>query len=166
MTGCTGQTAGPNRDEPQSEVGDAQMTDPKSECEDLMNSVLPFAEEMLTKHREFFPFGGTMSADGEISHTGGWTGDEHPASTEVIELLEKGFRAGAGRGEYKATTLVYDIRTIPPGKQDKQDAIAVALDHRENYSVVVVFPYSFTPDGQLDIETPFAIKGENKIFSQ
>ena len=142
------------------------MVDPKSDCEDVLNSVLPFAVEMLTQHREFFPFGGTMSADGQIVHTGGWTGEEHPESTEVIELLEKGFRAGAVRGEYKATAIVYDIRTIPPGKQDKQDAIAVALDHRENYSAIVIFPYSFAPDGQLDIETPFAMKGDSKIFVQ
>ena len=142
------------------------MADPKTECEELMNAVLPFAEEMLTKYREFFPFGGTMSADGGIAHTGGWAGDEHPASTEVIELLEKQFRALAQSGECKATALVYDIRTIPPGKEEKQDAIAVALDHRDDYSVVVFFPYSFTSGGHLEIESPFATRGENKIFSQ
>ena len=164
--GCTERPVETAHNETQTKPNDKEMTDPKAECEDVMNAVLPFAEEMLTKHSEFFPFGGTMSADGEIAHTGGWTGDEHPASTEVIELLENGFRAGAARGEYKATALVYDIRTIPPGKEEKQDAIAVALDHRDDYSVVVIFPYSFTLDGQLEIEAPFATRGENKIFTQ
>lgn len=141
------------------------MSDAKVESEELMNSVLPFAVEMLTKCREFFPFGGTMSGCGEIRHAGGWTGEKRPASTEVIELLETGFRAGAQNGEYKATALVYDIRTIPPGKEEKQDAIAVALDHREGLSVVVIFPYSFGFDDQLEIEEPYAAEGENKIFS-
>lgn len=166
IAGCDGRHVQTVRNDVQSKPEDKQMADPKTECEEVMNAVLPFAEEMLTKHREFSPFGGTMSADGEIAHTGGWTGEEHPASTEVIELLEKGFRAGTQRGEYKATALVYDIRTIPPGKEEKQDAIAVALDHRDDYSVVVIFPYSFTSDGQLEIEAPFATRGENKIFSQ
>ncbi len=166
IAGCTKRSVETVHNETQTEPDDKPMSDPKAECEDVMNAVLPFAEELLTKHREFFPFGGTMSADGEISHTGGWTDDEHPASTEVIELLENGFRTGAAKGEYKATALVYDIRTIPPEKEEKQDAIAVALDHRDNYSVVVVFPYSFMPDGQLEIEAPFATKGENKIFNQ
>ena len=67
-----------------------KMSDPKAECEDVLNAVMPFAEEVLTKHREFFPFGGTMSTDGEIAHTGGWTGDEHPASAEVIRVTRKG----------------------------------------------------------------------------
>lgn len=166
IAGCTKTSVDPAHDDTHLKSNAEQMSDPKTECEDVMNAVLPFAEEMLTKHREFYPFGGTMSANGEIGHIGGWTGDEHPASTELIELLENAFRTGAARGEYKATALVYDVQTVPPGKQDKQDAVAVALDHRDNYSVVVVFPYSFAPDGQVDIEPPFAIKGENKIFAQ
>jgi hypothetical protein len=141
------------------------MADPKTECEKLMNAALPFAEEMLTKHREFFPFGSTMSTDGEIAQLGGWTGDEQLPSNEVIELLQEGFRSGAERRQYKATALVYDILTIPPGKREKQDAIAVAMDHRDDYSVIVIFSYSFNSDGKLEIEAPFMTKGENKIFS-
>ena len=166
IAGCTKPAVESANNETQSTLDDEQMSDPKAQCEDVMNAVLPFAEEMLTKHREFYPFGGTMSADGEIAHTGGWTGDEQPESSEVIDLLEKAFRAAAARGEYKATALVYDIRTIPPGKHDKQDAIAVALDHRDKYSVIVIFPYSFAPNGQLEIDAPFASQGENKIFTQ
>jgi hypothetical protein len=47
----------------------APMKTPREECEDLMNAVLPFAKQMLSQHREFFPFGGTMSPSGEITHT-------------------------------------------------------------------------------------------------
>src|SRR5262245_5639067 len=36
----------------------------KEDCEDLMNAVLPFAREMLSKHREFYPFGAAMSPSG------------------------------------------------------------------------------------------------------
>jgi hypothetical protein len=146
--------------------GSELVSDPKADCEDVMNVLMPFAEEMLTKHREFFPFGGTMWHNGEISLSGGTMAEENPSSSEVIALIEEAFRTGAERGEYRATGLVYDIRTVPPGKQDKQDAIAVALDHRDNYSVVVVFPYTFTAKGELAIETPFATSGEHKIFAR
>ncbi len=129
-----------------------------------MNAVLPFANEMLGKHREFFPYGGTMSMDGTIAQAAAWTGEERPASVEVMKLLNDGFRAGAGRGEHRATALVYDIRTIPPGKRKKQDAIAVALDHRDSYSVIVIFPYSFASDGKLAVEESFAVKGKGAIF--
>jgi hypothetical protein len=140
------------------------MSNAKAGCEKLLEPVMPFAEEMLTKHREFFPFGGTMACNGQICHAGGCTGDEHSPSTDVIALLQRGFQAGAKNGEYKATTLVYDVRTIPPGREVKQDAIAVALDHRDSYSIVVFFPYSFGSDAELIIEDPFAVQGESKIF--
>ncbi len=47
----------------------------------------------------------------------------------------------------------------------QRDAIAVALDHRDDYSVIVIFPYSFKSDGKLEIEAPFVTKKEDKIFS-
>jgi hypothetical protein len=32
---------------------------------ELLNALLPFAQEMLTKHGEFFPFGVSIAAGGE-----------------------------------------------------------------------------------------------------
>jgi len=53
---------------------------------------------------------------------------------------------------------------IPSGKDVKQDAIAVRLDHRDGYSVIVVFPYTIGPAGNVALEAPYAAKGEQKIF--
>ena len=142
------------------------MNTAKSDVELVLNSVLPFAEEMLVKHGEFFPFGGAMQPDGEILHVNTWDGDERPASNDVIAVLTREFKSGAERGDYKATAIVYDILTVPPGKIEKQDAIAIALDHRNDYSVVVVYPYSFDANDQLAIQSPFASKGGGEIFSQ
>jgi hypothetical protein len=137
----------------------------KEDCETLMNALFPFAEQMLSKHGEFHPFGGAMSPSGEIVHTAAWTGDESPRAEELLEMMEEGFRAGAAAGEYKATAMVYDILTVPPGKTTKQDAIAVALDHRDGYSVVVIFPYTRSPFGKLKVQEPFATEGQGRIFS-
>jgi hypothetical protein len=157
----------------------AIMSNAKSECEELLSAVMPFAEQMLQEHGEFFPFGASMDHDGEMAHAGGWTGEEQPESAEVIELLEQGFQEGAKNGEYEVTALVYDVRVAPPGNDIEDpspspspehrggglfDAIAVALDHRDDYSVVVYFPYSFDAGCELAIEAPFAGAGEGKIF--
>ena len=142
------------------------MKTPKEECEELMGSVVPFAEQMLFQHREFYPFGGAMAPDGTIIAVGGDTGNEHPASQDVITILEKGFQEGARTGKYKATALVIDMLVIPPGKDVKQDAIAVRLDHRNGYSVIVVFPYTIGQAGNVATEAPYAVKGEQKIFSR
>jgi hypothetical protein len=67
--------------------------------------------------------------------------------------------------EIKTCASVYDVRTIPPGRTDKQDTIAVALDHQSGYSVMVYFPYYFDSKGQLCVEAPFASKGEGTVFA-
>jgi hypothetical protein len=139
---------------------------PKEECEALMNALVPFAQQMLSKHHEFYPFGGTMSVDGKIAQSASTTGEEHPASQPLIDLLEEGFRDGAKRHLYKATAIVVDVRTLPPGKKEKQDAVEVRLDHVSGYSARVLFPYAFSPKGDLVFEPPFAAPGDGKIFGR
>ena len=101
------------------------MSDPKADCEALMNSVLPFAEQMLTTHREFVPFGGAMRPDRQLVSVAGYEGNEHPKSVEVIALLKEGLIAAAQNGEYKATAIVYDVRVKLPLLEEKSDAIAL-----------------------------------------
>ena len=146
--------------------GASQQMTPKEECEALMNALVPFAEQMLSKHREFYPFGGTMSVDGKIAQSASYTGEEHPPSQRLIDLLEKGFRDGAKRHLYKATAIVIDVRTIPPGKKEKQDAVEVRLDHVSGYSVKMLFPYAFSPKGNLEFAPPFAALGDGRIFGR
>jgi len=40
----------------------------------------------------------------------------------------------------------------------------VHLNHRDNYSLVVTFPYHFGAEGELVIEEPFANDGEHDVF--
>ncbi len=141
------------------------MKTAKEECEELMNAVVPLAEQMLSQHREFYPFGGAMDSTGALVAVGGYTGDEHPPSADVIAVLEEGFQRAAKEGKYKATALVVDMLVVPPGKATKQDAIAVRLDHRDGYSVVVVFPYVIGPGGAV-LDAPYAVAGEQRIFAR
>ena len=136
----------------------------KHDLEQLLSAAVLFAEQMLTKHGEFFPYGSSMNSDGKISAVGGYTGSEHPKSTEVIDLLRAGFRREAEAGKIRACALVYDIRTVPPGKTEKTDAIAVELDHRGGMSVVVVYPYAISAGKRAMLGESYAAKGEGKIF--
>lgn len=144
-------------------LGGASLVNPKSQCEQLMNSALPFAEKMLTEHGEFYPYGETMRADGTIVSVAGYDGRERPPSQPIIDLLRQVFHSEAAKGTIIASALVYDVRTVPPGGSEKTDAIAVELDHRDNYSVVVYFPYSVA-GGKLQIASPFATKGVGHVF--
>jgi hypothetical protein len=140
-------------------------SDPKADCEALMNSVLPFAEQMLSSHGEFLPFGGAMRSSGELVSVAGYDGDERPHSADVIRLIKGGFIEAARQGQFKATALVYDVRIKLPSTDDKSDAIAVSLNHRDNYSIVVIFPYKID-SGKLTVGNALAQKGEADIFAR
>lgn len=141
------------------------MATPKEECEELMSAVMPHAEELLAKHGEFFPFGATLSPSNEVALAAAYDGKEQPLSLDVIRRIEEGFRRGAAEAKYKATALVYDVRVVPPRKAEKQDAIAVRLDHRDRYAVVVYFPYVLTASGEPALDTPFATAVDAPIFA-
>jgi hypothetical protein len=140
----------------------------KADCEELMNALMPVAEKMLRKHGEFYPYGGAMLTDGEIVHVAGYDGREHPPSADLISLIKWAFVEGAKDLRYKATALVYDVRiTLDDGH--KSDAINVSLDHRDDYSVVVLFPYVLKKRGLIggrDVVLGEAIgqRGEADIF--
>jgi hypothetical protein len=139
------------------------MKQAKADCEALLSSVFPLAEKMLTEHREFYPYGATMGRDGQINYAGADNGTVRPKSADLIELLKTGYIAGARSGQYEATALVMDTLFTADATTGKTDAIAVALDHRDGYSVMVIYPYRFEA-GRLVIEAPIAQQGAAEIF--
>ena len=137
--------------------------DPKADCESLLNAVLPFAQQMLDRHGEFYPYGGAMTTDGQITSVAAYDSREHAASTDVIEFVKSAFVAGAREGKYRATALVYDVRVTLPSDGKKSDAIAVSLNHRSHNSVTVLFPYTIE-NAKAVIGPAVAQKGEADVF--
>jgi len=135
----------------------------KDDCDRLLDATLPFAEQMLRGHGEFLPFGAQMLPDGEIVWAGADDDEDHSRSQNLIDVLQAAFEAGAADGEWIATALVYDVRVVPPGASKKSDAIALNLDHRDDYSVTVFFPYTLV-DGEPQIGDAFASVGDYFIF--
>ena len=136
---------------------------PKEECEQLMNAILPLAEEMLANYGEFYPCGGAMTVEGEIVHISAKGETDHPPSQDLIDLLKDSFRSR--RNEYRATAIVADVKTVPPGSQAKTDAIQVLLDHKGGYSVEVFFPYEIM-GGKAVFSEPFAAEGQDLILER
>ena len=139
------------------------MSTPKSDCELLMNAAVPFAKQMLDQHGEFHPFGSAMRTDGQIVPVARYDGKEHPHSVDVMKELKEAFVAGAKDGQFKATALVYDVRVTLPSTGKKSDAIAVALDHRDDLSVIVLIPYKIEK-GSAALGSALAQEGEGEIF--
>lgn len=130
-----------------------------------MNAILPFARQMLQNHGEFFPYGGAINPAGAIVGVATDAGRANPTSDEVIATTRKCFIAGARRGEYRATALIYDCRVPVPATGRNADAIAVALDHEDGYSVTVFFPYVIEKR-EVVIGDLFASEGDYAIFGR
>lgn len=139
------------------------MSDAQSEAEELVNAVLPHAEGMLIAHGEFFPFGGAVTLDGDIAQLA--VGEEHQGSSmeDVVEALKVKLRSGADTNSYRATALVFPIQAQLPDADDETDAVAIALDHQANYSVVLIIPYVLSGDG-VEFGEAIAQQGEDDIF--
>jgi hypothetical protein len=114
---------------------------PNPDLEKLLNMLAPFAEDMLLKHGEFFPFGATMAPDGQIHPTAGYMGEEHPNSQEVANLLTGAFRQQAEKGEIRAAGMCTDVLTIMPDQTEKTDALCFKLEHENGEAITVRIPY-------------------------
>jgi hypothetical protein len=103
--------------------------------------------------------------EGDFERRVGYDGREHPPSADIIQILKTNFRRSAQDREYRVTAIVYDVRVVLPQTGIKSDAIAVALDHTDNYSVVVFFPYQIA-QSQLIFGETFAQKGDDGVFAR
>lgn len=139
------------------------MSDAQAESEQLVNAVLPQVERMLIEHGEFNPFGGAMTMDGDIAELE--VGEEHQdASLEaVVETLKGELRGGAEANAFRATALVFPIQAQLPDADDETDAVAIALDHQANFSVVLIIPYALS-EGAVEFGEAVAQQGGYEVF--
>ncbi len=141
------------------------MADPKTDSESLLNASIPFAQKMLKEHGEFYPYAVTLRPDGKIAMVAGYDGREKPPSLDIIKLLKEGLRADAVAHKIVASAIVSDVLATDPATGAKVDAISVALDHRDHYSVVILLRYALR-NQSLSLAAPTAQKGAFDIFPQ
>lgn len=115
---------------------DSASAQAQEQLDELLNVVLPFAQQQLAAHGEFFPYAAAIGADGqpELIASVPAGGSERPASADVIQaclatLTDK-------RHELHAAAIVADV-TTPDG-----DAIRVDLEHLEGHAITILLPYS------------------------
>lgn len=136
---------------------------PKEQCEVLLDKLLPFAEEQMKKHREFYPFAAVILADDAVELTGSYDGGEHPESKDVINDLIQIHKQLAHDGKIKASGIVSNASvTSADGKPS--DAIIVSLEHKDDYYVIVGEPYKIGLFKKVTFGSLFAIEGKHDIF--
>ncbi len=109
---------------------------------ELLNVLLPFAKKMLAEHGSFHPFGAVMESDGSPRMVGAKVeGNDFPAAVDLIQILEAEFHKNATEGTIKASGICFDVRVIPPGEQEKTDAIQLRFEHAGGEALSAFLPY-------------------------
>ncbi len=139
------------------------MMTPKEQCEVLLDTLLPFAEDQMKKHREFYPFAAVMHTDDSLELTGSYDGNEHPESKDVLETLKQIHKQLASDGKIKASGIVWNA-SVASADGKPSDAIIVSLEHKDNYSVIVGEPYKIGLFKKVTFGQLFAMEGKHDIF--
>jgi len=106
----------------------------QDDLDGLLNVTLPFAQQMLAKAGEFYPFGTAVTVNGQTHMFAADPGQgEHPVSGDVRTSLLDGMRQA--REKFRAIAVCFDVR-LPDS-----DAIRVELEHRDGQAMAVLLPY-------------------------
>jgi hypothetical protein len=139
------------------------MAEPREEIEQLLNYLLPFAEQMLSKHGEFYPYAAIMDAGGEVQAVAA-AADEHPDVGELLLALHAELREQASQGAIRASGIAADVTLTDPDSGEETDAVQLELDHADTDAVDVYVPYGTGTEG-IEFGELVAAPGQAPIFS-
>jgi hypothetical protein len=71
---------------------DSASQQAQADLDGLLNITLPFAQQVLAKRGEFYPFAGTVTGGGETRLLAGGLGQGYPAAGGILSLLAERLR--------------------------------------------------------------------------
>ena len=109
--------------------------------EELLTYCIGFAQEMLTRCGEFFPFGAVIKQGGEFAAVGGDVGKEHPPSQEVYQFLHGAFQRDFLEGKIEAAALAANVDIPAQFSPPYPDGIRILIECR-GYARMFYVPYA------------------------
>ncbi|MBN1537518.1 MAG: hypothetical protein JW908_12345 [Anaerolineales bacterium] len=136
----------------------------ETDFDQLLDKLIPFAQDMISKYGEFFPFGSSIDADGQIDLSAPFEHNNCPTSQLIIDIMTNTFRKRASNGKIRAAGICYDVRTIPPGRNKKTDAIWVSLENQSGEAVDMIVPYKKGIFGNYSFGELFTAERAPQVF--
>ncbi len=140
------------------------MAEPTDEIQELLNFLLPYAEQMLNEHGEFYPYAAALDSDGELNAVGADLDDDSPDVGEVLLALHEGLRERAAEGAIRASGIAADVTLTDPDSGETTDAVQVELDHAEADAVDIFVPYETEGEG-IKFGELVAAEGREPVFT-
>ncbi len=117
-------------------TGQTDAAQAREDLNDLVNAVIPVAEERYAPEGRLRPFGAAVGADGELLHLT----SNRPEGTGQEEVVAHLVEIARGNAEELCAAAIVSLVRHGGG-----DGIRVAVDHRDGEAVNVVFPYTRDP---------------------
>ena len=136
----------------------------ESELEQLLNAVIPFAQQMLSKHGEFNPFAAAVSREGRLKFIGIPPHEQNKITEDLIDRLRETLIIGASKGDYRATGICSDVSVAVTDDGEKSDAVRISLEHLDGQSMNVFLPYRMDPAGEIEYGEIFASVTDPVVF--
>lgn len=132
----------------------------------LFGFVVEFAEQMLAKSGEFFPFGGSITDAGEIAAAAGAPdGPGVPNAQDVYRLVAKGLASRASGDEVAAVALVANVIIPTELEPVAESGIRVHME-APGFARMVYVPYEFVTgaDQPVRLHEPMAVEIDPEFF--
>jgi hypothetical protein len=139
------------------------MTEPREEIEQLLNFLLPVAEEQLSKAGEFYPYAAMVAADGGVKSVAAAAGEDPEVSDLLLSLHEE-LRAQAAQGSIRASGIAADVTLTDPDSGETTDAVQLELDHADADPVDIYVPYE-TAGAEVKFGELVSAQGRQPVFS-
>ena len=140
------------------------MAEPTDEIQEILNFLLPHAEDMLNRHGEFYPYAAALDADGEVSAVAADLGSDSPDVGDLLVALHDGLRRQAAEGSIRASGIAADVTLTDPDSGETTDAVQVELDHADGDAVDIYVPYE-TGEGAIKFGELVAAQGREPVFT-
>jgi hypothetical protein len=128
----------------------------------LLGYCTEFAQAMLKDSGDFYPFGATLSSDGDVVAAGGHDGNEKPEPQAIYQLLASAFSTAARAGNISGAALAANVNVPEQYQSPSKDAIRVHVE-AAGFARFIYIPYEIAKPGlfkrgrALTIHDPFSV---------
>jgi hypothetical protein len=140
------------------------MEGASEEIQMLLNYLLPFAEERLTRDGEFYPYAAAVDIAGSIEPVGPGVESADPDVGDILIALHADLREQAAEGSIRASGIAADVTLTDPDSGETTDAVQIELDHAEGDAVDVYVPYEHEAEG-VKFGELVAAEGREPVFA-
>jgi len=129
----------------------------------LINIFFPFAEELIVKFGEFYPFAGASTTESDFVSVGFHEDNKHLAPDKVVANLKTALKKDSEK--FIVTAVFFEVKTNDMETGETEDAIGVFVEHKNGASAYEFFyPYKMEAGDNLVVGDSYGNSVTKEIF--